>query len=131
MSFITIVQQCKRKAKVWEPEVDLFRQGQATLARQRYQFPSDWLHVENVDGEWAALNELLTRKSKIVQDQTDGLRAKISAEDKVISDRIAEAISQWNEEKPVSGTIPPDEASRTLNSFQSRLNSLQSEFEMV
>lgn len=107
VSFITIVQQCKRKAKVWEPEVDLFRQGQATLARQRYQFPSDWLHVENVDGEWAALNELLTRKSKIVQDQTEGLRAKIAAEDRVISDKIAEVISQWNEEKPVSGTIPP------------------------
>ncbi|PLB47277.1 hypothetical protein P170DRAFT_466574 [Aspergillus steynii IBT 23096] len=131
VSFITIVQQCKRKAKVWEPEVDLFRQGQATLARQRYQFPSDWLHVENVDGEWAALNELLARKSKIVQDQTEGLRAKIAAEDKVIGDKIAEVIAQWNEEKPVSGTIPPDEASRTLSSFQSRLESLQSEFEMV
>ncbi|KAJ5148038.1 hypothetical protein N7526_001390 [Penicillium atrosanguineum] len=112
VSFITIVQQCKRKTRVWEPEVDLFRQGQTTLARQRYQFPSDWLHVENVDGEWAALNELLTRKSKIVQDQTEGLRAKISAEDRVINDKIAEA-------------------SRTLSSFQSRLESLQSEFEMV
>ncbi|XHG04755.1 hypothetical protein AWENTII_008001 [Aspergillus wentii] len=131
VSFITIVQQCKRKAKVWEPEVDLFRQGQATLARQRYQFPSDWLHVENVDGEWAALNELLARKSKIVQDQTEGLRAKITAEDKVISDKITEIIGQWNDEKPVSGTIPPDEASRTLSFFQSRLEALQSEFEMV
>lgn len=131
VSFITIVQQCKRKAKVWEPEVDLFRQGQATLARQRYQFPSDWLHVENVDGEWTALNELLARKSKIVQDQTEGLRAKIAAEDRVIGDKIAEVIGQWNEEKPVSGTIPPDEASRTLSSFQTRLESLQSEFEMV
>ncbi|KAL2821627.1 dynein heavy chain, cytoplasmic [Aspergillus granulosus] len=131
VSFITIVQQCKRKAKVWEPEVDLFRQGQATLVRQRYQFPNDWLHVENVDGEWAALNELLARKSKIVQDQTEGLRAKIAAEDKVINDKIAEVISQWNEEKPVSGTIPPEEASRSLSSFQSRLESLQSEFEMV
>lgn len=131
VSFITIVQQCKRKAKVWEPEVDLFRQGQATLARQRYQFPGDWLHVENVDGEWAALNELLARKSKIVQDQTEGLRAKIAAEDKVIADKIAEVIGQWDEEKPVSGTIPPDEASRTLSSFQTRLESLQSEFEMV
>ncbi|PYH83869.1 hypothetical protein BO82DRAFT_305978 [Aspergillus uvarum CBS 121591] len=131
VSFITIVQQCKRKAKVWEPEVDLFRQGQATLARQRYQFPSDWLHVENVDGEWQALNELLMRKSKIVQDQTEGLRAKIAAEDKVIGDKITEVISQWNEEKPVSGTIPPEEASRTLSSFQSRLESLQSEYEMV
>ena len=131
VSFITSVQQCKRKAKVWEPMVDLFRQGQATLSRQRYQFPSDWLHVENVDGEWAALNELLARKSKTVLDQTEGLQAKISAEDKVIQDKIGETIRQWNDEKPVSGTIPPDEASRTLSSFQSRLESLQSEFEMV
>lgn len=131
VSFITIVQQCKRKARVWEPQVDLFRQGQTTLARQRYQFPTDWLHVENVDGEWAALNELLTRKSKIVQDQTEALRAKITAEDKVIGDKIKEIIVQWNDEKPVSGTIPAEEASRTLSSFQSRLEGLQSEFEMV
>ncbi|CAG8270805.1 unnamed protein product [Penicillium olsonii] len=131
VSFITIVQQCKRKTRVWEPEVDLFRQGQTTLARQRYQFPNDWLHVENVDGEWTALNELLNRKSKIVHEQTEGLRAKITAEDRVIADKIAEVIVQWNDEKPVSGTIPPEEASRTLSSFQSRLESLQSEFEMV
>ncbi|EED23281.1 dynein heavy chain [Talaromyces stipitatus ATCC 10500] len=131
VSFITIVQQCKRKARVWEPQVDLFRQGQTTLARQRYQFPTDWLHVENVDGEWAALNELLNRKSKIVHDQTEALRAKITAEDKVIGDKIKEIIVQWNDEKPVSGTIPPEEASRTLSSFQSRLEGLQSEFEMV
>ncbi|CAG8084488.1 unnamed protein product [Penicillium salamii] len=131
VSFITIVQQCKRKTRVWEPEVDLFRQGQTTLARQRYQFPYDWLHVENVDGEWTALNELLSRKSKIVHEQTEGLRAKITAEDRVIADKIAEVIVQWNDEKPVSGTIPPEEASRTLSSFQSRLESLQSEFEMV
>lgn len=131
VSFITIVQQCKRKAKVWEPEVDLFRQGQTTLARQRYPFPSDWLHVENVDGEWTALNELLARKSKIVQDQTEGLRAKISAEDKVIGSRIDDTLRQWNDEKPVSGTVPPDEASQILSSFHSRLESLQSEHEMV
>lgn len=131
VSFITIVQQCKRKAKVWGPEVDLFRQGQTTLSRQRYQFPNDWLHVEQVDGEWTALNEILERKSKIVQDQTDALRAKIAAEDKVIVDKIAEIIHQWNEEKPVSGTTPPEEASRTLSSFQSRLESLQAESEMV
>ncbi|KAL5341578.1 dynein heavy chain, cytoplasmic [Aspergillus crustosus] len=131
VSFITSVQQCKRKAKVWEPEVDLFRQGQATLVRQRYQFPSDWLHLENVEGEWTALNELLSRKSEIVQQQTDGLRAKIVAEDKVINDKITEVIAQWNEEKPVSGTIPPEEASRSLSSFQSRLDALQAEFEMV
>ena len=131
VSFITVVQQCKRKARVWGPEVDLFRQGQATLARQRYQFPNDWLHVDQVDGEWMALNDILERRSKTVQDQTDALRAKITAEDKVINDKIAEIINQWNEEKPVSGATPPDEASNTLSFFQSRLEGLRGESEMV
>jgi dynein heavy chain 1, cytosolic len=131
VAFITIVQQCKRKVKAWGPDVDLFRQGQTTLVRQRYQFPNDWLSVEHIDNEWAALNEILGRKSKIVQDQTDALRAKISAEDKVVADKIVEIVAQWNSEKPVSGTIAPEDASRTLTSFETRLTKLQSESEMV
>jgi dynein heavy chain 1, cytosolic len=131
VTFITIVQQCRRKVRIWEPEVDIFRQGQTTLSRQRYQFPADWLFVEQVDSEWAALNEILGRKNKIVQDQTDALRAKFAAEDNVINTKIAETIAQWNDEKPVSGTIAPDEASRTLSSFQSRLEKLQADSDML
>ena len=131
VSFITVIQQCKRKVQLWEPEIDLFRQGQTALTRQRHQFATDWLSVEQVDHEWIALNEILTRKLKIVKDQTDALRAKISAEDNVVSSRIAEIVAQWNEEKPISGSIPPTEASSTLKSFQSRLAMLQSESDMV
>lgn len=131
VQFITIVQSCKRQVKLWAPEIEIFRQGESTLVRQRYQFPNDWLHAEHVDGMWDALNELLVRKSKIVQDQTDALRAKITAEDKVVADKITEIAAQWNEEKPVSGTIPPDEANATLSSFETRITKLQEEFAMV
>jgi dynein heavy chain 1 len=131
VQFITIVQTCKRKVKAWGPEVETFRQGQTTLIRQRYQFPADWLGVEQVDSEWTSLNEILNRKAKIVQDQTDALRAKITAEDKVVGDKIAEITSQWNEEKPVSGTIAPDIASATLMSFETRITKLHEESEMV
>lgn len=129
--FITTVQQCKKKAKIWEPEVEIFLQGQTTLSRQRYSFPSDWLHVDRVSDEWSALKELLERKSKIVADQSDALRAKITAEDRVINEKIATIINQWNEEKPVSGNIPPNEASATLKTFQLKLEALQSEAENV
>ncbi|KAI9745692.1 MAG: Dynein heavy chain, cytoplasmic [Claussenomyces sp. TS43310] len=131
VQFITIVQACKRKVKAWGPEVETFRQGQTTLVRQRYQFPVDWLPVDQIDSEWDALNEILTRKSKTVQDQTDALRAKIIAEDKVVADKIAEITTQWNEEKPVSGTIPPEVASVTLASFETRITTLHDESEMV
>ncbi|KAI9821833.1 MAG: hypothetical protein M1827_002415 [Pycnora praestabilis] len=131
VTFITIVQQCKRKVKAWGPEVDLFRQGQTFLSRQRYQFPSDWLSVEQIVHEWTVLNDILGRKSKIVEDQTDALRAKIVAEDKVMSDKITEIITQWNDEKPASGTIAPEEASASLQSFETRLTQLHSQSEMV
>ena len=131
VSLITVVQQCKRKVQVWEPEIDLFRRGQTTLVRHRYQLPPDWLHVEQIDHEWAALNEILNRKLKIVLDQTEALRAKILAEDKIVNGKVDEAIEQWSREKPISGTIAPDVASLTLTSFQTRLTKLRSESEMV
>ncbi|KAL2153811.1 hypothetical protein VTH82DRAFT_4967 [Thermothelomyces myriococcoides] len=131
VQFITTVQTCKRQVKLWAPEVETFRQGESTLVRQRYQFPNDWLHVEHVEGAWDALNEALARKAKIVQDQTDALRAKIIAEDKVILDKINEIAHLWNEEKPVSGTIPPDVASATLSDFETKITKLQEESAMV
>lgn len=131
VSFITIVQQCRRKVEIWEPEIDMFRKGQTQLTRQRYQFPADWLSLDDIDNEWSWLNEILSRKLKIVEDQTDALRAKILAEDKVVSGKIDETVAQWNEEKPVSGNIQPAKASSILGGFQARLTSLRAQSDMV
>ena len=131
VSLITVVQQCKRRVQAWEPEMDAFRKGQMALVRQRYQFPSDWLYVDQVDHEWSILNDILARKLKVVQDQTDALRAKILAEDQLVHDRISDIIVQWNHDKPASGTIAPDLAASTLASFQTRLMNLKNEAEMV
>ena len=131
VSLITMVQHSRRKVETWEPEIEIFRKGQTTLTRQRYQFPGDWLFVEQIDHEWAALNEILSRKLKVVEDQTDALRAKILAEDQIVSEKITKIISQWNEEKPISGTIAPDAASSTLNSFQNRITNLRDDSDMV
>ena len=131
VSLITVVQQCRRKVEAWAPEVDLFRKGETTLHRQRYQFPHEWLHIDQIDRDWGILTDILERKLKVVQDQTDALRAKILAEDQIVREKIKELSAQWADEKPVSGSIHPDQASTTLSSFQSRLTTLKSEAEMV
>jgi dynein heavy chain 1, cytosolic len=131
VQFITIVQASNRNLKIWGPQVEVFRQGQQMLYRNRYQFPNDWLDIQQVESMWESFNDLLARKSKIVEDQTDALKAKITAEDQVVSDKISEVAIQWNEEKPVSGTIAPEIASKTLASFEARVTKLQEEFEMV
>ena len=131
VSFITIVQHCRRKVEVWEPEVEIFRQGQTLLSRQRYQYPVDWLFVDQVDHEWTALNEILGRKLEVVSDKSDALRANILAEDKVVRTKIDELTTSWGEQKPISGSIPPHEATTTLSSFESRLTKLRTESDMV
>lgn len=131
VTFITTVQQIKRKVKSWEPEMVTFREGQRSLSRSRYSFPADWLPVDQVDGEWTALIQVLERKSKVIEDQTDALKAKIMAEDKVVSERILELTSQWNESKPVSGNIPPEAAVSTLTTFDTGFAQLRDQSEMV
>ena len=69
VSFITIVQKSEQKVKIWAPSVELFQKSSSTLTRERYHFPEDWLHVDRISDEWKALREILTRKSKQVQDQ--------------------------------------------------------------
>ncbi len=49
VNFITYVQGLKRKMKSWEKQVNLYREGQRILERQRFQFPSSWLHVDNIE----------------------------------------------------------------------------------
>jgi dynein heavy chain 1, cytosolic len=131
VAFITVVQKCRRKANAWEPEVETFRQGQTTLKRQRYLFPSDWLAIDHINDEWDAFKDILDRKSKIVHDQNEVLRAKITTEEQMVKSKIIETVRQWSDEKPVSGTIEPDKASTILGSFRSRFEKLKTESEMV
>jgi dynein heavy chain 1 len=131
VQFITAVQSCKRSVKLWAPEIDMFRQGQSTLVRQRYHFPNDWLHIEQIDSQWEALKEILEKKSRIMEDQSDAMRANIIAQDKLVNDRIAEIVAQWNQEKPVSGTIQPDVASATLSTFETKISGLQDDLQQV
>lgn len=131
VAFITVVQQSRRNANVWEPEIEVFRQSQTTLSRQRYNFPSDWLAVTQLSDEWEAFREILSRKVKVVEEQTDALRAKIAAEDRSVNEKIVGIAQQWSDEKPVSGTVAPNEALDTLKKYQLRLENLRQESEIV
>lgn len=69
VSFITIVQDLKRKVTGWGPDLEQFASGQTTLERQRYSFPPDWLYVDQIQGEWAAFSEILKRKDDSIKEQ--------------------------------------------------------------
>ncbi|CAF4132742.1 unnamed protein product, partial [Rotaria sp. Silwood2] len=124
---ITYVQALKRKMKNWEKQVDEYKDAQKILERQRYQFPSNWLYVDNVEGEWGAFNEILSRKNSSIQNQVVQLRNKITAEDKIVETRTNDLLCEWEKDKPVAGHLSPEDALAQLSTYDIKLMKLKDE----
>ena len=78
VTFITFVQDLKRKTKTWGPMIELCASGEKTLERFRYQFPDDWLYSDQLRGEWSAYNEILKRKNDSIQEQLGECHYRVS-----------------------------------------------------
>jgi len=131
VSFITYVQGLKRKMRGWEKQVEVYREGQRILEKQRFQFPSQWLHVDNIDGEWGAFNEIMRRKDSSIQNQVNSLQVKIIAEDKAVEGRTQDYLQDWEKNKPVEGALRPDTALQKLAIFESKYSRLKEERDNV
>ncbi|SCV72617.1 BQ2448_4154 [Microbotryum intermedium] len=131
VSFITYVQDVKRKVKQWGPMVEIFTQGQKTLERQRYQFPNDWLHVDQIEGEWSSFNDILARKNASIKDQLAGLQLKIVAQDQILHNRVNEIVVDWEANKPIQGSLKADAAMTAINTFETRVERLKDELDEV
>ncbi|KAF8640937.1 hypothetical protein AX17_000584 [Amanita inopinata Kibby_2008] len=131
VTFITFVQDLKRKSKAWGPMIELCASGEKTLERFRYQFPDDWLYSDQLRGEWSAYNEILKRKNDSIQEQLAGLQLKIVAEDKIVENKINDIILEWEQTRPVQGNMRADTAMNTINVFEGKLNRVQEEYDLV
>ncbi|XP_037072682.1 LOW QUALITY PROTEIN: dynein heavy chain, cytoplasmic-like [Pollicipes pollicipes] len=131
VTFITYVQSLKRQMKQWEKEVELYKDGQCILERHRFQFPQNWLHVDNIEGEWGAFNEIIKRKDSSIQAQVASLQMKIVAEDKVVEARTNDYLNEWEKQKPVEGHLRPGEALQQLQLSEARLQRLKEERDNV
>ncbi|CAG0913348.1 unnamed protein product [Notodromas monacha] len=131
VTLITQVQGLKRKLKTWEKEVEVYKEGQRILERQRFQFPTNWLHADNINGEWSAFNEIMRRKDTNIQTQVASLQMKIVAEDKTVEGRSAEYLTDWEKAKPIEGHIRPEEALQRLSMYETRFLRLKEDRENV
>ncbi|KAI5123747.1 hypothetical protein M0805_000339 [Coniferiporia weirii] len=131
VTFITFVQDLKKKSKTWGPLIELCANGEKALERFRYQFPDDWLYSDQLRGEWSAYNEILRRKNDSIQEQLAGLQLKIVAEDKIVENKINDIIAEWEQTRPVQGSMRADTAMNTINVFEGKLNRVQEEYDLV
>ncbi|KAF8528024.1 dynein heavy chain protein 1 [Hysterangium stoloniferum] len=131
VTFITFVQDLKRKTKTWGPMIELCANGEKTLERFRYQFPDDWLYSDQLRGEWSAYNEILKRKNDSIQEQLAGLQLKVVAEDKIVENKIGDILQEWEQTRPVQGNMRADTAMNAISVFEGKLTRVQEEYDLL
>ncbi|KAG8561687.1 hypothetical protein GDO81_015440 [Engystomops pustulosus] len=129
VTFITYVQSLKRKIKQFEKQVDLYRNGQRLLEKQRFQFPSSWLYIDNIEGEWGAFNDIMRRKDSAIQQQVANLQMKIVQEDRAVESRTIDLLTDWEKTKPVAGNLRPEEALQALTIYEGKFGRLKDDRE--
>lgn len=60
-----------------------------------------------------------------------GLQLKITAEDKVVDNKIGEIIAEWEQTRPVQGNIRAEVAIGTIAALEVKLNKVQDEYDLV
>jgi hypothetical protein len=121
----------KRNVKVWSQSMENLRSAQKLLERQRYQFPSDWRHFDQIEGEWEAFTQIMDRRARILDRELPNLKNALLQKDRVLEENITMLYAEWSAQKPVQGNIKPANAMEVIKVFDERLQKLREEFEQV
>ena len=133
VSFVTLVRGVQRELEEWGKELSLLRSSQKLLTAQRFRFPDDWLHMDQIEGEWDAFDQILSRKVEVMDAQIPELQKRILEEDRRLEARIKEAETEWKRERNERLLVAtdPSEALRTLGAFEHRFSVMQGEYSNI
>lgn len=129
--FVTEIQEMKRSLKGWEIEMDRFKSGQKLLQTQRFQFPSDWLWIDIVEGEWSAFKQILSKKVQLMDEQIPTLQAKILEEEKIASTKIQTIEEDWKNKRPNEASVAPQVAIDQLGILGKRIEGAKNEWTRI
>eukprot|EP01061_Rhynchopus_euleeides_P030593 TRINITY_DN5081_c0_g1_i1.p1 TRINITY_DN5081_c0_g1~~TRINITY_DN5081_c0_g1_i1.p1 ORF type:complete len:4809 (+),score=2467.50 TRINITY_DN5081_c0_g1_i1:97-14523(+) len=132
IKFLTRLPAIRKKHPVWEQEIKLLSQGEKTLKKQirQDQFPSNWLWIERLRGEWDAFNAALDTRNKEVLAKKDLLQKYVMEQDKECDDKFQELKQEWAKKKPEKGT-KPSESINVITIFQGQVSGLKDHFQQI
>jgi len=83
-----------------------------------HAFRADWVEASRLRGQYTNLEQILSKRSKSIQDQMPILRSRITSEDTIAQERTTSLLHNWEDEKPLRGNMTPDEAKSIFTKFE-------------
>ena len=133
IEYVTSVQEYRQYLDEWTILLETFKTSQRLLQSQRYRFPSDWMWLANIEGEWDAFQQILDRKWKDMEKRIPLLQKRILNEDRLLEISINVTEKEWKLERneKLMKSTNPVEALRTLDQFDQRLKILNENYNRI
>ncbi|KAL7555016.1 hypothetical protein ACHAWF_018608 [Thalassiosira exigua] len=122
---VTFLQEVTQQLPSWERRMKELADSEKLLRRQRHTFRGDWVEASLVGGQLQQVEQLLAKRNRTMQEQVPLLRSRIVAEDKANSQRVADLVGDWEQNKPLMGNVAPDQALETLTKFEFNMKKAQ------
>ena len=81
IEYVSQVHSLRHNINAWSADMEVFKSSQRLLQSQRFNFPSDWMWLTNIEGEWDAFSQILDRKWKDMEVRIPALQKRILAEE--------------------------------------------------
>jgi dynein heavy chain 1 len=118
---VTLLQELNKKSKGWAVELETQGQVEKLLERQRFVFPTDWLSIERISGEWNSFSQILARKLAKMNEEAPAIQSKIAAEDLALGRRVDEFAADWKLKRPIKGDLEHAVVANLLMTFDAGL----------
>ncbi|OAF65257.1 Dynein heavy chain, cytoplasmic, partial [Intoshia linei] len=122
---VTKVKSIRDDINDQKDEIDIFKECQKLLIKNHFHFSRNWLHVDQVEAEWSALNSILQRREELIESQLASLQSQVIAEQKNIASRTEIALEKWSKEKPIKAENVPSLALESITVFSTLFANLK------
>lgn len=112
--YVTIDAQIPR----WTQALATLKKAQIILVKNQFRFPEPWSYIEQLEGKFAEITNLMNKKQKVIDADRDSLIAKVTAELERVAGSLQSLQREWSLKKPVLGQLDPGAALATLATFR-------------
>lgn len=106
-----------RRVAGYEATIGTFGKCEATLRKATFKFPSTWIYVSRIAGDFRLLNVCIASKTQALATQQPHLHQLVADDTKRILERVATMDSKYKSLKLEEGALGPMETLDVVNKY--------------
>ena len=118
---ISIINEVKNKIDDHVKTIKGLKDSEKVLISQKFGFKPGYKSMQLVDSDFHRMRNLFQTQLNIFEKNQETIKETLEKEDQRLTRKINEIENLWNEKKPFSSEMHPDEAIEVLNQLEQKI----------